>query len=212
MSRAFPLDWPQSWPRATSRGPSRYKVTADRAQKDLMLELARAGASEVTLSTNVPVRRNGMPYGKVGRISDPGVAVYWTAPDGAAMVLACDQYEQVGDNIRAVGLAVECLRGLERTGCSEIIRRAAAGFRALPASTERDWRSVLGFQPGDEVSERGVEVRYRALAHARHPDKPNGSHDSMAELNRAREQALAWLDYDPVFTPSGPDPDDIAFR
>ncbi|TGR16226.1 J domain-containing protein, partial [Mesorhizobium sp. M8A.F.Ca.ET.202.01.1.1] len=32
--------------------------------------------------------------------------------------------------------------------------------------------------------------RYRRLAAQRHPDLPGGSHDAMAELNQAKEQAL----------------------
>lgn len=208
MSRAYPLDWPPSWPRtpAHERRSSRYKVSADRARRDLRLELQRAGAGAVVLSSNVPVRQDGEPYGKHATPSDPGVAVYWTDPFGAPMQLACDQYLTVGDNIRAVGLAVECLRGLERTGCAEIIRRAAVGFRALPASAERHWRDVLGVQNGELGSERAIEQRYRELARARHPDKPGGSSDAMIELNRAREQALAWFEDQGHYESYGPDP------
>lgn len=41
-----------------------------------------------------------------------------------------------------------------------------------------------------EGSQEDIEAAYRRLARERHPDRPGGSHDLMADLNRAREQGL----------------------
>jgi hypothetical protein len=46
---------------------------------------------------------------------------------------------------------------------------------------------------GIDVTEAEVRRAYDALARTRHPDKPGGSHDAMAELNQARDRALAEL-------------------
>ncbi len=52
-----------------------------------------------------------------------------------------------------------------------------------------DWRSILGAR--DNI--RAAEMAYRVLAKTAHPDTPTGSHEAMAELNDAIEQARKEL-------------------
>lgn len=193
---AYPLSWPAGWARTAQgkRRASRYRVTQERAQQDLLRSLRLLGARYVTISTNVELRRDGLPYANRRAPEDPGVAVYWERK-GRPEVIACDAWRTVGENIRAVHQAVEALRQLERCGASEILERAFGGFAALPASTEgrgpKTWREVLGFPPqrATRITAADVEHRYRALARERHPDA-GGSHEAMLELNSARENAL----------------------
>jgi hypothetical protein len=90
------------------------------------------------------------------------------------------------ENLRAVGLAVEALRGLERTGASELLERAYAGFALLPAAADH-W-GVLGVPRG---SRRDViDARLKELARQHHPDKC-GDPAVMASINAAYHAAIA---------------------
>lgn len=188
----YPLYWPEGWQRTERhrRRAAAYKVSFARARDELVRHLRLMGARDVIVSTNVPLRLDGLPYANSREPEDPGVAVYWTDRKKREQVIACDRWNRVKDNLRAVGLAVEALRMLERTGASEILERAFRGFAALPAETpRRTWREVFGVGPNDTGGRAWIDAMYRALAQQRHPDR-GGSHEEMLELNRAREEAL----------------------
>ena len=193
-AEAYPLQWPAGWTRTPAhlRERSRYRVTQARSQDDLLHSLRLLGARYVTISTNVELRRDGLPYSNRRPPTDPGVAVYWER-NGKPEVIACDSWATVGENIRAIGQAVDALRQLERCGASEILNRAFTGFSALPAASgatgPRTWREVLGLDGAGPRTVEQVEAAYRRLARERHPDA-GGSHEAMLELNAAREDAL----------------------
>lgn len=95
---AYPLQWPEAFPRTRSRSVSRFGVnTFGRARDHLLDELKRMGASGTILSTNVPLRQDGLPYADFERrhISDPGAAIYFKWK-GGQRVLACDRWTQIG--------------------------------------------------------------------------------------------------------------------
>jgi hypothetical protein len=188
----YPLTWPANWKRTPAhlRKSSRYKVSFARARDEVVRSLSLMNVRDynVVISSNVPTRRDGLPYANMREPEDPGVACYWTK-DSERRVIACDSWRTVRDNLRAVGLALEALRQLERTGASEILNRAFTGFAALPPAGG-DWRNVLGLN-GDVTIEQ-VELRYRTLAKMLHPDK-GGSDEKMVALNKARDAALAFL-------------------
>jgi hypothetical protein len=189
---AYPLTWPEGWPRTptSKRESGRFKVKLDRARRELLEELRMLGATGVILSTAIPLRRDGQPYGsRVWRSGDdPGVAVYFTR-GGKQQVIPCDTYTSPEANMRAVGLSVGAMRALDRYGVKGMLDRAFAGFAALPAPDRLDWRAELGVPSGAAIGETEVEARYRRLAMAAHPDR-GGSDARMARLTRAREAAL----------------------
>ena len=187
---AFPLAWPEGWPRTkTGRRSSRYEVGFTVARDHLLRELRRSGASGVVLSPNIPLRRDGLPYADWREPDDPGIAVYWHDRRNSARVIACDVWRTVRENLRAVGLTLESLRQIERSGASELLERAFSGFARLPETTQaRDCWTVLGLPPG--TSREQVTARYRELAGTLHPDR-GGTHAAMIELNQAYDQARA---------------------
>lgn len=190
---AFPLHWPEGRPRTKYRGPSRFDVTFAKAVQELEWELERLGARHPVLSTNCELRLDGRPRANQ-EPADPGVAVYFERK-GRQMVFACDKYDRVKDNIRAVGKTIEALRGIERWGTGDMMERAFTGFEQLPgpdAVSKRHWRQVFGIARGETarpITRLTIEAMYRALARERHPDH-GGSDALMAELNRAREEAM----------------------
>jgi hypothetical protein len=140
----------------------------------------------MTLSTNVPLREDGLPYSNPGRLADPGVALYFNL-DKVDYCLPCDRWATVEHNVWAVAKHIEAMRGMRRWGVGTT-NQAFAGYKALPASTARPWREVLGIA-GGHITREFIEGQFKSLLRVRHPDA-GGSHEKMAELNRAREEAL----------------------
>lgn len=188
---AYPLQWPVGWPRTERYRVKNgaYTVPFIRARDDVFRSVRLLGGRDVVLSTNIPLRRDGIPLAGQRQPDDVGVAVYWTDPKKKPRVIACDAWRKVDHNVRAVGLALEGLRSIDRAGASQILERAFTGFAALPAPMGGDWRQVLGFAPGTRPMRGQIEDAYRARVHTAHPDT-GGSHDLMVALNDARAAAL----------------------
>jgi len=206
----YPLAWPPKTGRTKPSDRMRSKfgaraqglVSPYEAAKEVLAELERLGASHVVITSLLPTRHDGLPYSD-GRAEDPGVAV-WCVYRGHERVFACDQWTTHGENLRAIALSIEALRGLQRWGMADVADRAFAGFAALPAGSgeefvpkaHRPWREVLGGTwPADlERVELLVlaKARHRKAIATAHPDA-GGSHDVAAELNTALAEAEAEL-------------------
>lgn len=189
-AEAFPLQWPEGWPRTVPmrRTTSRFGKNLGFNQiSKLQNELRLMGARHVVISSNVPLRQDGLPYASETkrRYDDPGVAVYFTLK-GKALSMARDRYNTPWENIRSLILAIDAIRSIERHGGSTMMERAFAGFAAIaPPDWKKPWREVFGVQPdwrGD------IQALYREKARNRHPDA-GGSDQLMAELNVAYQEA-----------------------
>lgn len=180
----YPLHWPQSWPRTLEPVRSRFKTVFIKARYELFHELELLGATDVILSTNIPLKNNGEPYANY-RITDHGVAVYFKKGN-RPMVFACDKFDRIEDNLWAVAKTINSIRGIERWGASDMMERAFTGFQALPDPD--DWRSTLGYPKTLEEAESA----YREMARRAHPDM-GGSIDQMQKLNKAITNARATL-------------------
>lgn len=211
MIAAHPLQWPTGWPRTNasnrkdatfskgerihSDGGSSVKrrdLTVFDGVERVLTTLARMGIDrqDVVVSTNVRTRLDGLPRSGEPKPDDCGVAVYWETLKGDRRVMAIDRYSEVADNLAAIALTLDAMRAIERHGGAQILDRAFTGFVALPAPGQsKHWRDVIGV--GKECDIVGVKAAFRALASKAHPDRPGGSHEAMAELNRALEQAEA---------------------
>jgi hypothetical protein len=193
-AEAYPLQWPEGWPRhkGTQDSDSRFKGPTyrwDRVVRGLQDELARIGAKNVVISTNQPVRNDGLPYAQQRNISDTGVAVYFTRK-GKAMVMAQDRFWTVLGNMRSLTMAIEGLRQMERHGGAVMMERAFTGFTAIaPPGWKKPWREVFGIKNGWSGD---ITALYREKARSRHPDA-GGSDTLMAELNVAYGEAKAEL-------------------
>lgn len=180
----YPLQWPAGWPRAKSRRSAAFKVDFDKAVSELGWEIERLGGRYPVLSTNIELTLDGRMRRDRSAPADPGVAVYFELK-GKQQVFACDTFYAVKDNIRAIGLTIEAFRAIERHGASAMLERALSAFEALPAP-KTCW-DILGLVPGS--SRRAIEESFKLLALKHHPDR-GGSNAKMAELNKARDDAL----------------------
>ena len=60
---AFPLAWPPGPARTASPEYSRFKVTSGVAIAQVRREVAALGGTDLIFSTNLPLRRDGLPMG-----------------------------------------------------------------------------------------------------------------------------------------------------
>lgn len=213
MREPFPLQWPEGEPRrepgrrSRSRFGVRGQVSFSEALIELRSELSRLGAANAVITTDLPVRRDGIPYAATGRVSDPGVAVWFMLPDDRGVaserVLACDRWLTHAENMRALALTIEAMRGLDRWGVAGAVSRVFAGFTALPPGTgdevlstprAKPWREVLGPWPAsydalpDEAALALARVHHRKLITEHHPDR-GGDPARAAEINAALDEA-----------------------
>ena len=190
-AEAYPLYWPEGWPRTSVRVNSHFKQGFGSARNFLLDELDRLGARSVVLSTNTPLRTDGLPRANMPNPADPGAAAYFIYRKHD-MVLACDQYLRCYDNIYAMGKTIEAMRGIERWGASDMMERAFRGFMALPEKASTPWREVLNCQGIENVTRDFVEMRFKQLVIQHHPDT-GGDRDKYEQLITAREDARREL-------------------
>lgn len=174
MIDAYPLQWPAHWPRTERPQASQFKVSQEVAQQGIRRELSLLGARNVVMSTNVELRRDGLPYSGRRPPEDKGVAVYFTR-NGDDQCIPCDKWRSIAENMRAIEKTVEALRGLERWGAKEMVNAAFRGFKALPAQaivtpfTAKPWHEVL--EVASTASAATVKAAYRSLLLRHHPDQ-----------------------------------------
>lgn len=180
----FPLRWPAGQKRRASRRRirARFEVSRGAARDHLINELSLLGARYVNISMNVDLP-----------VLDPAVAAYFDY-DGDQMVFACDKWDRVKDNIRAIGKTIEAIRGIARWGSTDMMRRAVQAFKALPADGA-NWRATLTPSPDFNwaMLPRGEQLdtakkQYRKLAAESHPDIGGSPHE-MQRLNKAMAAA-----------------------
>lgn len=199
----YPLQWPagrsrrrqdeRRYPvfRTAREGNGSKPISVAVALERLQRELGRLGARYPVVSSNLETRLDGLPRSGQRDPDDPGVAVYFELA-GKPHCMPCDTYTTVAANIAAIAAHIEATRAIERYGVATVAEMFS-GFAALPPpSYERPWREVFGLRTAPHLSAAIVRNRYVELARERHPDH-GGSDAMMAELNRARDDALREL-------------------
>ena len=187
----FPLSWPIGWPetprRLRARSPFRSHgsaMTMATATGRLMRELALLKAEQAVLSTNIELRLDGQPYSNRAEPQHPGAAVYFRHK-GKPIVMACDKWTKVADNVTAIAQHIDAIRRMDRYGVGRL-EQALAGYQRLLAGG-RAWFDVLGFKEPPQSFQAVTTARNR-LALSLHPDS-GGSSGAMAELNAAYDTA-----------------------
>ncbi len=200
--QAYPLQWPAGRKRTNrwSREHAKFDVTFARARDNIVKEVQLlaggrwASDPATVISTNIALRRDGLPLAGQRQPDDPGVAVFFTYKK-RQMSFACDRWHKIEHNMQAIAKTIEALRGIARWGTGDMLEAAFTGFTALPpppaqaATGKRHWRDVFGTSVQTREDLSGL---YRRLAAAYHPDR-GGDPAKMAELNTARDEALQEL-------------------
>lgn len=186
MIASFPLQWPEGFPRSKDREAGRFNTSLSKAIQNVETSIRLFGKDSNRPTGDVVLSSN---YGglKPVKISDPGVAA-WFLWDGEMRCIAVDRYNSVEANLQAIHLIIEARRTEMRHGTLALVRAAFKGFvAALPAPGSKPWHDILGVPPNATAEQ--IRAAHRKLAQERHPDA-GGSHEMMADLNRARDVGL----------------------
>lgn len=193
LIEAYPLCWPADYPRAKFRAPARFNTSFAAARDGIVAEVKRLGGKDVIISTNIPLKRDGLPYATYKQPADPGVAVYFTFM-GEQRVFCCDKWNSIHDNMQAINKTIEAIRGLDRWGVSEMLNRVFSGFAALPQKgTHKEWYQVLEVEPNSPPEV--IKSAYRRLVRAYHPDGGGGSEEIFRQVQTAYEEAKNKLGF-----------------
>lgn len=187
----FPLLWPAAHRR--TEYPERHSAfrisrTPKQEYDELLEEMRRLKATQVIVSCNIPMKRDGVTrdWDRILKtMEDKGVAVYFKL-DGKDHVIACDKWDMLIHNLRALTKTVDALRGLERYGASEILERAFSGLKQLAATAESlsIWWEILEVPRNTTIDL--VKAAYRRLVAPHHPDR-NGDTHQFNRITRAFE-------------------------
>lgn len=201
------IDWPEDYDRTDPDErepyPGNISVGHREAFGSIDEELGRWGAGLDRIEFAAPAYANDsrIPHESADP-DDPGVAVYFRRHDDHAdrgYAIACDRWNSLRDNARAISLYVRRKRLAERCG----VATAQAEFQtaALPSGDEDDGAIAVGpaetsTAPHDvldvapDAPDDVVEAAARRKAANVHPDQPDGDEGRFKEIQSAKEAML----------------------
>lgn len=184
----YPLRYPSTKPRTKYPKESSFdpkgKRTFAAARDELLRQLRRLGAKKFILSTNVPLRLDGLPYANFRQPGDKGVAVYFEL-NNRPRVLCCDCWNKIIDNVWAIAMDIDAQRGRLRWGVSSADEMFPV-YQLPDADRSRHWWEVLGVSQHAGWEE--VKEAYRDEAKKHHPDV-GGDRGRWDLIQTAYEQA-----------------------
>lgn len=166
-------------------------------QIELLVGRYQVRTANVVVSTNIALRRDGLPLAGQRTPDDPGVAVYFTYKK-RQMCFACDRWRNIEDNMQAIARTIEALRGVARWGTGDMMEAAFNGFTALPSPEfgTAGWREILNFAATGPITADALNLRWKHLRSVHHPDKGGDPH-MFAQIKAAYEQGLSALGVGP---------------
>lgn len=197
----LPAMWPGVRTLSHQRKRSPFKSNWGSTLQLLEREIDMLNGKDVRLALSVrpdQIRIDGGVYASA-RIQDPATILSFRA--GAdRLSFPCDRFAWWEDNVRAIGLALEALRAVDRYGVQQ--GRQYQGFKALPAGdaiprvvTISDAIQVVARHSSLSPAELALIVTAsdNALARAAvrsarartHPDAPGGSPEAFHEVQEA---------------------------
>lgn len=195
---AYPLSWPAGQPRtdkwARRRNTKWRNLTVASACDLIDDEVRRLRGHDLVVSTNLALRIDGWPRSGQPQPQDPGAAVYFVRTVRSKpqqLVFACDKYPRVEENLRAISMHLDALRGMERWGVGTL-DQAFAGYQALPSSAPLLWWQILGAHRPITTREELVKA-YREAAKITHPDA-GGSEADFVAARKAYEEGLQAIE------------------
>jgi len=194
-----PLEtWPGTPTHPDDRRTSPFSATYTQTLDLLEQELGHLEATNIVIQgffTRDQLRNDGWPKGGQNP-SSPGVILMFRDSQGDPYSYPCDSFTWWTANLRAIALALEALRKIDRYG---VTRRGEQyqGFRALPPAQEARPQMqpeeaaaflashIPGVSPEALTgSQQLFEAMFRMLQKQIHPDS-GGSHDEFVRLQEA---------------------------
>jgi hypothetical protein len=205
-----PLQWDrESTPVWERRSRSTFKAGWSQTLNLLRRELEHLDAEQVVIEAGFresDIRIDGMPKGNAPQPAHPGVRIAFNSRHGA-LVYATDTHDYWQHNVRAIALALEALRSVDRYG---VTKRAEQyrGWKAIGSGTPMPGGpGMTRRQAADFISEHAIEsplsgrpvftpdevflnpgkaiTAYRIAARRLHPDT-GGSAAEFQQLQHAK--------------------------
>jgi len=194
MIEAYPLTWPAGrartlWGhRETAKFDTSFARARDNIVHEVQLLVGKYIDPKLIISTNIPLRKDGLPLASYRAPTDTGVAVYFRY-NGQDVSFACDRWLKIEHNMQAIAKTIEALRGIERWGTGDMMKAAFTGFLALPApAAAQQWWQVLGVAGHEPtITVREAYRKLRSEAHrANDTDRFDAINRAWAEFQRER--------------------------
>lgn len=179
MYRFVPLvTWPgvRTKNSQRSRFDSSYRQTMELLERELRHLQARHVVIQLDCDER-EIRRDGLPRADA-RVRGPGVVLSFESSKGA-ISFPCDTYLDWQDNLRAIALALEALRAVDRYGVTQNGEQYR-GWTALPDRTaaapfQTREEAIAWIYAQAELPRREPFDKARRLAASRcHPDRNGG--------------------------------------
>lgn len=189
-----PIDqWPGEFTRGRKTSP--FKAAWTNTLYLLETELRMLGATNIVIQAAVgegEIKRDGMLYERA-RPNHPGIILSFDSKHGP-LAYPCDRYSDWQANVRAIALALEALRAVDRYG---VTRRAEQykGWAKLPGQvmvvpmTPQQAAGVLVSKAATgetKVSRQNLDSLYRAACTKTHPDA-GGNAEDFKRVQEAKE-------------------------
>lgn len=182
---------------------SRFRVSWEGTIADLEDEVTLLDGGRIVVQVDADateIRRDGMLRARA-KVGFPGVKVSFDSRHGP-LTYATDAYDHWQANVRAIALALEALRAVDRygvTGSGEQYR----GWTAIGSAPAEKTLSVADAAvalapwwpgPGSDLrsSEAAVTAAFRGAARVHHPDA-GGSADAFRLISAARDVLIAAI-------------------
>lgn len=210
----------QNWPRpfTTERKSSPFRSTYQQTIDLLETEIDHLNARNAVLQLALrpdDIRLDGLPRANAQTVAHPGVILTFEkfVPNGkrsenglrlgkyVPFSMPCDAFTDWESNLRAIAIALEALRKIDRYGVTQSGEQYI-GWAALPQGDDEATRAARfivdemragAAADGVVVTVEGLlsdaallQRAYRLLARRLHPDTPEtGSHDKFVQLKAA---------------------------
>lgn len=188
--------WPGEPRKAGDRRESPFSGTWQRTVDLLDRELFQLGARDVVIQgyfARGDIRMDG--FLRAGsRPTAPGIIVSFKAK-GADLSFPCDTFRQWKDNLRAIALALEALRKVERYGVTRQNEQYKGWAKLPPAPDRMRPEDALVFlsihSTGGDITADTAKSAYRAAAARLHPDNQHTGNPHLFTLLVQAKEALA---------------------
>jgi hypothetical protein len=175
------------------RQRSRFDSTYSQTLQLLERELRHLGAKQVVIQTYhrpYDIRRDGMPRADARQPEQPGVILSFNSKHGP-LSYPCDTFTKWEHNLRAIALALEALRTVDRYGVTKTGEQYR-GWTALPAADSKtleqeaaEFISTISELPSASILGSGEVFRkaYRRCVVELHPDS-GGDNEQFVKLQQ----------------------------
>ena len=192
--RFVPIErWPGTPTPAYKQKEGSFRATYANTLDKLEYELEKLRAKHITVEayfTRSQIRNDGWPLSKANP-SQSGVVISFTGKTGE-LAFPCDTYKTFDDNLRAIALALEALRAVDRYGVTQHAEQYKGWAKLPPAPDEMPAKDALtflalhsGIQPLDSDT---LDRAYKTAARKLHPDnQQTGNNGQFVMLTQARD-------------------------